>query len=46
MNYDKKMILDAAVKAGIVLVESDSSNNVIYTDGTEEYVDVRIKEDE
>jgi len=42
MDYDKKVILDAAKKAGVNLVEDNSKNNVLYSDGTEEYVDVRI----
>lgn len=36
-------ILAAAKSAGIKLVKSDSKNNVIYPDGTEAYIDVRIK---
>lgn len=43
MSYDKKTILDAAKKAGINLIENNSNNNIIYPDGTEEYIDVRIK---
>jgi hypothetical protein len=43
MEYDENEIMSAAKKAGIKLVKSDSQNNVIYPDGTEKYIDVRIK---
>lgn len=43
MEYDENEIMSAAKKAEIRLVKSDSKNNVIYPDGTEKYIDVRIK---